>query len=226
MRRIAPKIKVGDVFDDVEVLKEVPSPPGQISRYLTRCRVCGREKEMCRSVLIKHRGTTHRACGKGLKLKNKRFHSIWCGMRTRTTNPKCEHWMCYGGRGINSDAFENFIDFYDAMYQPYLEAIEKYGDESQVSLERIDVNGNYCPKNCTWISLSEQRGNERKNKWFKAVDPDGNEYKSKNQAAFAREHGLSDKQISACLNGRFKTHLGWKFSFIEKCNDYPSGSVA
>ena len=225
MKRKAPKINIGDVFDDNVVVSKVPTAPGKTSRYLCKCKVCGREKEMSRTVLIEKRRTTHKACGEGIKTKNKRFHSIWCGIRQRTTNPKTEHWDCYGGRGINSDAFENFIDFYDTMYPSYLKAIEKYGDESIVSIDRINTNGNYEPENCRWISLTEQKENMRKSRWFKAISPEGEVFESRNQSRFAREHHLSDKQINACLTGRFKTHYGWKFSYIEKCNDYPKAQI-
>lgn len=226
MKRKAPKINIGDTFDDNTVIAEVPTAPGKVSRYLCKCNVCGREREMCRTLLIDKKGTTHKACGKGLKTTNKRFYSIWCGMRQRTTNPKTEHWDCYGGRGISSDAFEYFIDFYDAMYPSYLEAIEEYGDEKVLSIDRIDPNGDYEPDNCRWISLSEQKGNMRKNRLFEAISPDGKRFEAKNQSLFAREHGLSDKQINACLSGRFKTHLGWSFSYIKKCNDYPEAQNA
>lgn len=219
----APEISIGDIFDDLKVIKTTePLRKYDSKRYIAECLICHRKKEIYRSCLIDHRGTTHKACGKGIKTKNKKFHSIWQGIRQRTTNPNTEHWECYGGRGIKSEAFKFFIDFYDSMYEKYKKAIEKYGDEKILSIDRIDVNKDYTPENCRWISLAEQKGNMRKSRWFKAISPLGETFESKNQCEFARIHNLEDKQINACLTGRFKTHKGWKFSYIEKCNDYPN----
>lgn len=46
---------------------------------------------------------------------------------------------------------------------------------------------------------------------FTAIAPNGDEFVAENAREFAREHGLDYKHISACLNGKAKTHLGWKF---------------
>lgn len=216
LRKKAPIIKAGDVFDDIVVIEFLGRDKNYTPWYNCECLKCGRRKKMRRSVLIDHIGTTHFACGKGIKTLNSRFYLKWQGLRSRTENPNCEHYDCYGGRGIKSDAFAAFIDFYDTMFDSYCEAVKKYGDESVVSIDRIDVNGDYCPENCRWVHISEQKGNMRRNKPFKAVSPSGEVFYEKNQAKFAREHGLCDKQISACLTGRFKTHLKWKFSYINE----------
>lgn len=217
-----PKIEIGMQFDDMKIVKEVSHQKCHSRRYLVECQICHRQKELSRVSFNSHRGLTHKSCGQGLKTKDKRFHNIWCGIRQRTNNPNYEHWDCYGGRGINSDEFENFIDFYDAMYDSYIEAIEYYKDPNSVSIDRIDVNGNYCKNNCRWISISEQKSNTRYNKFFLAISPDKKEFISNNQRYFGRCFNLSDKQINACLMQKIRTHRGWTFRFIEKCNDYPN----
>lgn len=122
------------------------------------------------SAFRKHIDTFHKSCGKsrdknkGLASQNKRFHRIWMSMRQRTNNPNTEHWRYYGGKGIGSEVFSLFIDFYDTMHTSYVEAVEKYGDESIVSLDRIDVDKDYSPENCRWISLKEQELNKGRNK--------------------------------------------------------------
>ena len=127
MKRIAPIIQIGDIFDDMQVVEELQYKKGKCSRYIVKCLKCGRMKEADRSVLLLSKGTTHRSCGKGIKLKDIRFYSLWKNMRSRTTNPLCDNYEFYGGRGINSDEFADFIDFYDAMYASYLEAYKKFG---------------------------------------------------------------------------------------------------
>ena len=158
--------------------------------------------------------TTIFQLAKELKTLDKKFYQHWQNMRTRTTNSKYEYYHRYGGRGINSDDFIYFIDFYDALYKSYLEHINIYGVEN-TTLERKDTNDNYSKDNCIWATWNIQHSNTSKNKYFKAISPDNKEYISKNQCEFARRHNLSSKQINACLNGRFKTHLGWRFEYIK-----------
>lgn len=177
------------------------------TQYKMQCIKCKRIKLMLGETISAKSGTTHKSCGKGLKNKDKRFHGIWCAMRTRTTNPNYQHWKDYGGRGINSDAFKYFIDFYDTMYESYIEACTRM-KTSEVSLERINVNGNYCPENCCWIPLSEQAGNQRTTLEFTIKFPDGTIKKFRNASKFAKEHNLSVSSVHDLIYGRLKRCKG------------------
>ena len=77
-------------------------------------------------------------------------------MKQRCYNPNNTAYKHYGGRGIKVciewHNFENFQKW--AIDNNYTE---------NLTIERIDVNGNYEPKNCKWISLSEQNSNKRTN---------------------------------------------------------------
>ena len=146
------------------------------------------------------------------KKLDKTFYRKWADMRTRTTNKNAKDYKHYGGRGINSNAWEKFIDFYNDMYESYLKHVEEFG-KKDTTLDRIDVNGNYCKENCRWVTLQEQQGNTRKNKWFKAISPDGIEFVSNNQSEFAELHNLSKQNINNCLRKR-RSHKGWTFIYI------------
>lgn len=217
---------VDDIVDDMHVIELIIPPKGSYKsiKYKTKCVKCGREKIMTGPCLAKRIGTTHSACGKGMKMLDKRFYQHWCAMRTRTTNPNQSHWKDYGGRGINSNAFENFVDFYDTMYSSYKDACCQFG-EKYVSLERVDVDGNYCKENCIWINRSQQKGNQRRTVYFVIEFPDGHKEVHRNCRQFAKNHELNANCISDLVNGRLKTYKGLKGYRIKRESVTTKGGV-
>lgn len=199
--------KIGDKVDDLICIGIIPPENGNSTKYIMECIKCHRHKHMFGATLARHCGTTHQACGKGLKLKNKEFYEKWQSMRSRTTNPKTEHYKDYGGRGINSDEFKNFIDFYDTMYTSYLEAVNRYGVRN-VSLERNDVNGNYCKDNCCWIHISDQHSNTRDTVYFEITFPNGDVKEFRNVNKFCREYELNASCVRDLIGGKLKVYRG------------------
>lgn len=94
-----------------------------------------------------------------------RFYNIYRHMKTRCCDPKSDCYQDYGGRGIKvCDRWlgeDGFIHFKEDMYDKYLEKAEELGGEIYVSIDRIDVNGNYEPGNCRWSDNLEQQNNKR-----------------------------------------------------------------
>lgn len=149
-----------------------------------------------------------------------RFYEIWCNIKQRCYIETSQYFNCYGGRGIImcESWKKSFINFRDDMYESYLKHVEEHG-ESNTTIDRIDVNGNYELSNCKWDTWINQANNRRDRKdWkeFKAISPEGEEFIAKNQTKFAKEHGLNNDGISDVLNNRrgCKQHKGWTFEYI------------
>lgn len=208
------ELQIGCIYGDLECVKIARTDNRGRKYYKMKCTVCGREKEMLISTIKLEKGIKHKSCGRGLKTKDSVFYSRWEAMRTRTTNKNYWASKHYSERGINSDEFELFIDFYDNMYEDFVKMSKLYGAKN-VSLDRIDVNKSYTKDNCRWVYIKEQNGNQRKNKFFEAKSPCGDILIAKNVSKFAREHNLNRGAISNILNGRGYTHKGWKFKYIK-----------
>lgn len=89
---------------------------------------------------------------------NTRIYRIYHSMKQRCNNPNSAHYEYYGGRGIKvcSEWQDDFQTFYDwAM---------SHGYSDDLSIDRIDVNGNYEPSNCRWATKTTQSFNRKKGK--------------------------------------------------------------
>ena len=85
------------------------------------------------------------------------LHNRWKAMKERCYYPKNKAYLHYGGRGIKvcDEWRDNFMAFYEW-------AINNGWDET-LTLDRIDVNGDYCPENCKWSTMKEQCHNRTNN---------------------------------------------------------------
>lgn len=86
-----------------------------------------------------------------------RLHRIWQNMKNRCGNKNTPGYVNYGARGIGvcKEWSNDFAAFYDWA--------TKNGYNDSLTIERIDVNGNYCPENCKWIPNSDQSLNRTDN---------------------------------------------------------------
>ena len=118
----------------------------------TNCLTSGHTKS-CGCLYLETRGTSNLKHG-GCKELVDLYH-VWENVKARCYNPKYAHFEDYGGRGITveTDWFKSF--------EVFSEWALANGYESGLSLERKDVNGNYEPRNCTWVTKQAQCWNKR-----------------------------------------------------------------
>lgn len=103
---------------------------------------------------IGDRSATHRKSGT-------RLYHVWRSMKSRCENKNTEQYKNYGGRGITvcNEWRNSFFNFYKWAMSNGYDPNAKFGE---CTIDRVDVNGNYEPNNCRWVSMSVQAKNKRK----------------------------------------------------------------
>lgn len=100
----------------------------------------------------------HKTHGKS----NTRLFHVWMNMKQRCNNPNHHAYDEYGGRGIKiCNEWES--DFESFEKWAFANGYDENAPKRMCTLDRIDVNGNYEPCNCRFISNAEQQGNKRNN---------------------------------------------------------------
>lgn len=153
-------IKAGDRFGKLTVIREVEpnvTPSGAIQRkYLCHCD-CGNYIIRTKTTLF--RGA-HYGCGcaqseitRVISDEEYALYSIWHGMRSRCLCPTNNRYKNYGGRGIKiCPAWDDYLTFYRWGIAN--------GYKKGLSIDRIDVDGDYCPENCRWADNNIQNRNK------------------------------------------------------------------
>lgn len=164
------RIQIGDRFGKLTVIDKGPriirDSGTKVSTWICRCD-CGNQTTVSSGALSS--GNTS-SCGCGMKdpenkfrkhgMRNTELYNHWRAMKERCYYPKNIRYKDYGGRGItvceewrNPDTgFINFADW--ALSHGYKEGCN-------LTIDRINVNGNYEPSNCCWSDRTRQANNKR-----------------------------------------------------------------
>ena len=139
---------------------------GKTQMYLCQCD-CGTKKEVGHSNIKSGKSTSCGCLQKELASKKfmthgkrgTRLYNVYANMKSRCCNPNNNRYDSYGGRGIAicKEWLDDFQNFYDWSMQ------NGYADN--LTIDRIDVNGNYEPSNCRWVTMESQSNNQRKTIW-------------------------------------------------------------
>lgn len=206
----------GRTLGNFKVIQRAENKNGKVY-WLCECLCCGKEVYLS-SFSLTHNKT--QSCGcltrKIISEKNRvhglrhtRIYNIWAKMRQRCNNKNDKLFKYYGGRGIKvTEEWEKFENFYQwAMSHGYTDSL---------TIERIDVNGDYEPSNCAWKTMKVQCNNKRTN--IKIA------YKGeiKNLKEWCDELNLNYKLI----HGRI-TYGGWSVerAFETPSNGHDSGQI-
>lgn len=85
-----------------------------------------------------------------------RLYHIWASMCQRCSNENSQSYENYGGRGIS------VCEEWRSDYRNFRKWAVENGYQETLTIERNNVNGNYCPENCCWIPFSRQERNQRR----------------------------------------------------------------
>ena len=163
MPRGNPKDITGQRFGNlvaIELAEPLIAESGnKYRRWKCKCD-CGKTAIVLQSNLVHGR---QKSCGcnhfEGVKthgLSQTRLYKIWQGMKTRCQNVNSPAYQDYGAKGINvCDEWSTF--------EPFKDWAINNGYTDELTIDRLDYNGNYEPSNCRWATLKEQMNNKSDN---------------------------------------------------------------
>lgn len=202
-------VYIGKRYNMLTVLEPVHHvlPNGRTAWFWrVRCD-CGNEKVIRPIEVVSGRNVScgcYRASGANAKKNivhgdsHTRLHDIWCGINNRC-NPDHANTGNYGKLGIS--VCDEWRD-----YSKFAEWALSHGYSDELSIERKDVMGDYCPENCEWIPMKAQARNRTTTLWV--------EYQGRRMslAEAAELAGLPYKQV------HYRIKHGWS---VEKALSEP-----
>lgn len=154
---------VGKKFYNLMVLSEIEKPHGVKDNhkyYLCLCD-CGNttvissgnvgRTKSCGCEKFKSKPKTH---GFATHKQYDKIYHTWTSIKYRCYNSGCKDYAHYGGRGIR------MCETWEKDFMAFREWCLNNGFAENLTIDRIDVDGNYEPSNCRWVTTAEQNRNK------------------------------------------------------------------
>ena len=162
MEQIKEELPEPILIENLGALYPTENSKKRVTYGIYKCGFCGNEFK-AKAHMIKSKKVQSCGCYQRQKLiarntthglNGTRIYNIWVGIKDRVLNPKDKQYNDYGGRGITiCEEWLDIQNFYDWAMK------NEYSDE--LSIDRIDNDGNYCPNNCRWTTSVIQSRNQR-----------------------------------------------------------------
>lgn len=193
---------VGEVFNRLTVVSRDLERSGY---YIVSCE-CGKTRSVQKRPLVigsqKSCGCLRKERMTGSKinvthgLTGTRIHRIHAQMVARCTNPENEAFSSYGGRGVT--VAPEWLDL-----STFADWASHNGYSDDLSLDRIDNDGDYKPTNCRWATAAQQSQNRRSTKltWDDVRAIRARVASGEIQTVVARDHDVSRSLVSQIVRG-------------------------
>lgn len=149
---------IGMKFNHVTVLSRNYERKSKSPYYNCLCD-CGRtfvrRKDCIYNPLNKTCGCCQREKHNGT---HTRLYNIYKNMKARCQKTYAKHYEKYGGRGIK------VCDEWNKSFNSFREWALNNGYQENLTIDRINNDGNYEPSNCRWVTRKEQSNNLRTNR--------------------------------------------------------------
>lgn len=195
------------------------------------CTLCGKQSVVRPQSLFNQRNTSCTCVTRKVNGdSSSRLYSIYHNMKYRCYTATANEYENYGGRGIK--VCDEWLG--NNGYNSFKEWALNNGYNDTLTIDRIDGDGMYEPRNCRWVSLSDnvahanrcnRKQHRKSNRGTYCAEREGTYIVFENASAFAKEHGLAADMVrrKAYASG---TYGGWKFGFVKDLiNGEPQSTI-